>query len=306
MAEIRFFNLVLILQEHFASDLIDKVHFLLQIALLNIISSYSLPFQEPLPTMSTRQAKQKVASRSFSSVDQSSADLRSPFSNLDTNLRDTIRMRRGAQSSVARALILLLSDMLLITLSWIWWIIGGSAAAPADSLSILPAIISSFPTLAIIIGIMMSRGLYKAGSQWQNFLASFKAVALGVAISGLVLLTYQPLQIADRLTVLQIAEFGLSSLVFILGSRAAFTFSLRLARQQGAIRHAVCLICDENERSQALQVLEGQRHYIVKHVASASALDLGNRSDILSTLKSMKIDEVFISWDAICRRLFLC
>lgn len=266
----------------------------------------SLLFRALLSTMHNSQVEPKVASKSLSSVSRSSADLRSPLSNPMTSLRETVRVRRGAQSSIARATILLISDISCIMVSWVWWIIRDNSIQIADSWSSVAAVSSSLPALAIIIGIMMSRGLYKAGLQWQNFLASFKAVALGVVISGLVLLTYQPIQLSARLTALQIGQFGISSLLMVLGSRAVFAFLLRFVRAKGAVRHSVCLICDENEQAQALQTLESQRHYSVKHVIEASALDLGNRAEMLKTLESMNIDEVFVSWDAIYRRLFLC
>ena len=234
----------------------------------------------------------------------SRADLRSPLNGPLSSFYEAVRVRRGTSVALMRGAALLVLDILALTVAWGIPLIG--QVSPIELVDNLYGDVAFFPVLAIILGVMATRGLYKPGTQWQDFAGVIKAVTLGVLLSGLMLDVYQPSQLAAELTSIHLLIFWVASLALVSTGRIALAFSIRVVRARGAIRHPVFLICDEDERSRALQAVEGEKHYVVTGMDDASALDLSNRDETLSKLKEMGVDEVFVSWDAIRRRLFLC
>lgn len=232
------------------------------------------------------------------------ADLRSPLNGPLSSLYEAIRIRRGASVAIARGLTLLVLDVLMLGLAW--WLPQYRTLSPVEFVSNYGALVPLLPTLMVILGVMAARGLYKPGSQWQDLAGLLKAVTLGSFLGGLMLCIYQPTEILPVLTSSQWAAFWGSSLLMVAGGRLVLNFVIRVVRARGSVRHPVFLICGDDERARALQAVESENHYVVTGTAAASALDLKNRDETLRLLKEKDVDEVFVSWDAIRRRLFLC
>ena len=232
------------------------------------------------------------------------ADLRSPLNGPLPNLYEVIRVRRGTSVAIARSLTLLVLDVLMLSLAW--WLPQCRTLSLVNFVSNHSALMPLLPTLMVILGVMAARGLYKPGSQWQDLAGLLKAVTLGSLLGGFMLYIYQPTAILPILTSSQWVTFWGSSLLLVAAGRLVLNFVIRVVRARGAVRHPVFLICDDNDRARALQTVESENHYVVTGTAAASALDLKNRDETLRLLKEKGVDEVFVSWDAIRRRLFLC
>ena len=232
------------------------------------------------------------------------ADLRSPLNGPLSSLYEAIRIRRGTSVGIARGLTLLVLDVLMMVLAW--WLPHCQTVSLTSFLSDYHDCVALLPVIVVTLGVMASKGLYKPGSQWQDLAALLKSVTLGSLLGGLMLYIYQPAEIVSELTSVQLMTVWVSSLFLVTLGRLALNFVIRVVRARGAVRHPVFLICDDDERTRALQAVESENHYVVTGTADASALDLKNRDETLRLLKEMGVDEVFVSWDAIRRRLFLC
>lgn len=237
-------------------------------------------------------------------IPKSKADLRSPFSSSAVNLYEAINLRRGTFVALARTAALLLSDIAMLTLAWL--LSKLFSFSRADIWIERSQYVDLGPILLIVLGVMAARGLYKPGSQWQDLLGLIKAIGFSTALSSIVLYSYQPDSISAQISYGQILCFLGFSLLLLSTGRISISLAVRLLRARGAGRHPVFLICEPDERSRALQAVEGERHYLVTGTADANALDLSNRDGTMAMLKDMEVDEVFVSWQAIRKRLFLC
>lgn len=246
----------------------------------------------------------QTASQTISESPSERADLRSPLNGPLSSFYEAIRIRRGTSVAIARGTTLLVLDILMIALAW--WLPQSQSVSIGEALGRYRDYEPLIPVLVVLLSVMAARGLYKPGSQWQSLAAVIKAVSLGSCLAGLILFVYQPVQLLPAITFTQILFFWAGNLVLVSIGRVLLTFGMRVVRARGAVRHPVFLICDEDDRSRALQSVESGDHYVVIGAAEADALDLDNRDETMRTLKDMGVDEVFVSWDAIRRRLFLC
>lgn len=232
------------------------------------------------------------------------ADLRSPLDGPLSSLYEAIRIRRGTSVAIVRSATLLVLDVLMITLAW--WVPQFQNSSLTDVLLRNHSYVSLLPVVVVMLGVMAARGLYKPGSQWQDLAGLLKSLTLGTGLGGLMLSVYHPTDLAASLTISQFVMFWGSSLVLVASGRLMLNFVIRVVRARGAVRHPVFLICDDDERTRALQAVESENHYVVTGTSDASALDLKNRDATLRLLKEKGVDEVFVSWNSIRRRLFLC
>jgi exopolysaccharide biosynthesis polyprenyl glycosylphosphotransferase len=229
------------------------------------------------------------------SLDTLDADLRSP---------STTRFRRGIAIKWLRVSFLVLSDVVAITSAW--WLaslLGTPIASPwhvfhgSQGATLLPLI------LAVMIGIIGSRGLYKAGDRRRDYLALIKSVSLAEILLLLIAFLYEPDRTISRSTFL--LSWFLTA-AFISAGRFCLDFSTQFIRKRGAACYPVFLISEMENRKRHSHLIEQESYYSIAGVADASALDRANRQQTFESLKSLGIVETFVSWQAIHRRLYLC
>jgi exopolysaccharide biosynthesis polyprenyl glycosylphosphotransferase len=221
--------------------------------------------------------------------------------NSDVRSPTTTRFRRGIAVKWLRVTFLVFSDAVAITSAW--WLaslLGTRLASPwhvSNGSTLLPLI------LAVIIGIIGARGLYKAGDRRRDYLALIKSVSLAEILLFLMAFLYEPDRAISRSTFL--LSWFLTA-VFTSAGRFCLDFSTQLIRKRGAVRYPVFLISEIENRDRHSHLIEQESYYNIVEVADASALDRANRQQTFESLRSLGIVETFVSWQAIHRRLYLC
>ena len=220
------------------------------------------------------------------------SDLRSP---------KFARLRRGVMVVWARVLILLLLDSFAVSAAWLLAVAYGtpqhSAWTAANGMHFLPVV------LAVTLGVMASRSLYRCGSNRRNYLGLFKALTLSGGLLLLLAFFSEPDRFLSRSSFLLNWLFAI---VLISLSRIIFDLATGQVRKWGMIRHSAFLIADPQAREQSLQLIRKEQCYNLLGVTGADALDRANRDSTFATLRQLDVSEAFVSWDAICNRLFLC
>jgi exopolysaccharide biosynthesis polyprenyl glycosylphosphotransferase len=210
-------------------------------------------------------------------------------------------LRRGFGIKWLRVALLFLSDALAITAAW--WL-ASLLGTPMDSpwhvskgSTLLPLI------LAVMIGIICSRGLYKSGDRRRDYLALIKAVSLAEILLFLIAFLYEPDRAISRSTFL-LSWF--LTVAFICAGRFCLDFSTHTLRKRGAACYPVFLISEPENRDRHSSLIRNESYYNIVEIADASALDRANRQQTFESLRDKGIVETFVSWQAIHRRLYLC
>lgn len=221
--------------------------------------------------------------------------------NLKSDLRSGrgTRIQKGLKIRLIRVLTLVLLDATSLFLAWSLAVMHGT---PLNSPWTQDA---SFILLTLIIGlgIFAATGQYKAGVQRRNYFALIKAVFFSELILLLIAFLYEPNRYVSRSTFLL---FCFLSVIFICTARLTFDIATRLVRKKGLVRHPVFLITDIEDENANIKLIEKENAYSILGVTDPSCLDFGNREQTFSTLQKMGIVEVFVSWDAIKNRLYVC
>jgi exopolysaccharide biosynthesis polyprenyl glycosylphosphotransferase len=198
-------------------------------------------------------------------------------------------------------ILLVVSDAGTITLSW--WL-ASLLGTPISS----PWHVSRNPTLlplilAVMIGILGARGLYKSGDRRRDYLGLIKSISLAEILLLLIAFLYEPHRAFSRSTFLL---SWLLTILFTSAGRYLLDVSTRVLRQHGAVRYPVFLISEQENQDRHAQLIEQEGYYNISEIADASALDRANRKQTFEVLRSLGIVETFVSWPAIHRRLYLC
>lgn len=200
-----------------------------------------------------------------------------------------------------RIVALLGLDLLLLGLAWKlaevlgtpWGLLWGSKD---DLLSVLPV-------LSIELAILIAVGAYKAGDDRRHYIRLVKALTLGAFLLLFCAYFYQPSILLSRSRFLLF--WGLS-VAFVVTERFLVDCCINLLRQNGAARYSVFLISDDLNLKQSMKLIEQRNHYNIVAVAGAEALDMEMRDETLELIRRLGIAEVFVSWEAIKNRLYLC
>jgi exopolysaccharide biosynthesis polyprenyl glycosylphosphotransferase len=210
-----------------------------------------------------------------------------------------IRIQRGLSIRLLRVVILILLDIIALISAWsIEEFFGTQLHSPLTQKTSFLIV-----TLALEVGIIATRGLYKAGIARRNYLGLFKAVSLSQVFLFLIVFLYEPNQYLSISTFL---IFWLLSVVFICSDRYIFDVATKLLRNKGAIRHPIFLINDTEEKDEHIRIIEQENCYTVEGIANSSCLDLRNREATFEYLRQQRIVEAFVSWNAIKNRLYVC
>jgi exopolysaccharide biosynthesis polyprenyl glycosylphosphotransferase len=157
--------------------------------------------------------------------------------------------------------------------------------------------------LSLAIIIFDTTGLYKGGIYRRNYFGIVKAISLSSLLLLFIVYLYEPNGFISRSAFLL---YWLLSVVFICSLRFFFNISTNFLRQKGAIRHPVFIISSAEEKEYGMKLIEQDNWYKIQGFADSKCLDLANRETTFEYLRSQHVEEVFVSWSAIQRRLFLC
>ncbi|MGJ5674892.1 MAG: sugar transferase [Nostochopsis sp.] len=209
------------------------------------------------------------------------------------------RIQRGLAIRFFRVLALVSLDAFALILAWSLAILYGT---PLDSpwTQKAPFVIL---TLALEIGIIATKGLYKAGIQRRNYPGIIKAVSLSQVLLLFIAFLYEPNHYVSRSTFL---IFWLSSLLLICIGRYLFDVATKLLRTKGAIRHPIFLITEIEDKENHTRIIEKENCYTIQGIADSRCLDLCNRESTFQYLRQEGIVEAFVSWSAIKNRLYVC
>ncbi|MBF2067343.1 MAG: sugar transferase [Calothrix sp. C42_A2020_038] len=224
-----------------------------------------------------------------------------PVENFKPDLRSSksLSIQKGLAIRLIRVLILMFLDATSLFLAWgLATYYGTPLNSPwTNNLSLLVL------TLIVGLGIFAATGQYQAGVRRRNYFSLIKAVLISELLLLLIAFLYEANSYVSRSTFLLSC---LLSTIFVCVGRFVFDVATKLARQQGIARHPVFLITDVEEQEANVQLIEKENAYSILGVNNPSCLDRCNREQTLSTLQKMGIVEVFISWDAIKNRLYVC
>lgn len=219
-------------------------------------------------------------------------DVRSPILN---------RLHKGLSLRRLRVVTLIGLDAIMISLAWQLAEMLGTPWHSFWSLQENPTAL--LPVLSIELSVLIAGGFYKAGKARQNYLELLKAITLAGILLLLVAYFYHPTQFVSRS---QFLLFWVLSVSFVLPERFLIDRLVVALRSQGAIRYPVFLIADSADADYVTQLIRNENRYEIVGISNSEALDEIERASTFAKVWQLGVAEVFISWEAIKDRLFLC
>ncbi|MEM7556853.1 MAG: sugar transferase [Cyanobacteria bacterium P01_A01_bin.84] len=209
------------------------------------------------------------------------------------------RIQKGLSIRLFRIFTLLSLDILSLYLAWRVSLFYGT---PIESAWINKDYFLVV-TLSVELGLIASRGLYKAGANRRDYTGLIKSVSLSGLILLLVGFLYEPQGYVSRSTFLL---FWICSLAFVCAGRFLFESLTNIVRQKGVVRHSVFLITELENQESHIALVEKENYYKILGVNDPSCLDLSHREETFDYLRKLGITETFVSWEAICKRFYVC
>jgi len=160
-----------------------------------------------------------------------------------------------------------------------------------------------FLSLGIQVAILATIGVYQAGVHRRDYVSIIKAVSLSSILLSFIAYSYDPNTYIARSTFLL---YWLTSIAGVCTVRFLFNLSTNYIRQKGGMRHSIFLIADAKQKEQLMEIIEKDDSYKVQGFADSNCLDWAIREKTFALLRSQNVEEVFISWDSIKNRSFLC
>jgi len=160
-----------------------------------------------------------------------------------------------------------------------------------------------FLTISIPLSLITITGNYKGGIHRRNFFKLLKAIVLSNLLILYIAFLYEPNIFISRSSFLL---FSLFSAIFIFIARIIFHITTEKLRDKGIIRHPVFLIADTEDSDKSIDLIREDNSYKLLGVSSAKSLDKAYRIETLEHLRKLEISEVFVAWNAIKNRLYIC
>ncbi|GAB1543046.1 sugar transferase [Scytonema sp. NUACC21] len=208
-------------------------------------------------------------------------------------------IQRGFASKFLRVLTLVMLDAVLLAVAWQLAVFYGtplnSPWTEKPSFVIL--------TLIVEIGIIAAQGLYQSGYKRRNYARLIKAISLAEVFLLLIAFLYEPNSYVSRSTFLL---FWVFSVTFLCAGRLVADVTTNHLRRRGVVRHRVFLITDTEEKEKNIRLVQKEDCYNLVGVADPSCLDRSNRDATFEYLRSLGVEEAFVSWDSIKKRLYVC
>ncbi|MBW4654856.1 MAG: sugar transferase [Kaiparowitsia implicata GSE-PSE-MK54-09C] len=224
----------------------------------------------------------------------------SPEFKLDLRSPGSARLRRGAALSWLRVLTLMLLDALLLSASWTLARAIGTQmqspwTGPEGSLFLLVI-------LAVCVGVIAARGLYSPGDRRRDYIGLTQSISLAVFLILLTAFLYDPNQFVSRSTFLLFWSFAVT---FVCLGRFSVEVAVDRSRRKGAIRYPIFIISDDDQEAYR-SLLSRENRYDILGVADSSCLDRNRREETLLRIKQLGIAEIFVSWESVKNRMFVC
>lgn len=224
-------------------------------------------------------------------LSESPLDLRAPV---------FAKLRKGAWWM--RLTILAIVDYILLSISWFipeyqTALMHSSKPLPSDFLPILT-------TACIQIGALALQGNYQAGKKRHDY---FNIVKTLIFADGLIIVLgffYQPFFDVSRSELIISLMLSIS---FICLNRFSINFALELLRNKKVLGcYPAFIIYDDGEQEKIINFVKKENRYIICGSEHAKSLDKYHRKATFEKLNELGVAEVFISWNAIKNRMFLC
>ncbi len=217
----------------------------------------------------------------------------------DLRSSNSATIQRGIFIRLLRVTLLLCLDVTSLSVAWNLAINYASPLQSEWTKNLNFLLLS----LAVQIAILATIGVYRAGVHRRDYVSIIKAVSLSSILLSLFAYAYEPTTYIDRSTYLL---YWLISMAGICTVRFLFNLATNFLRQKGVMRHSMFLIADADQKQQLVEIIEKDDCYNVRGFAESSCLDWANRENTFASLRSQNVEEVFISWDSIKNRSFLC
>ena len=212
--------------------------------------------------------------------------------------RKTI-IQKGFPIRLLRIITLILLDGIALNLAWNLAILYGNSSYFNWANNI------ALQLLIVIVGISINaiKKLYMPGDKRRNYMALIQAISLSELFLLLVIFLGGSDTNLSRLTFLFSWAF---SIIFICTTRLIFDIATNLLRSKKILLHSAFLITEPEEKDKYINIIEQDNCYRVEGVSEPNCLDFNNREATFDYLQKEGIEEVFISWNSIKNRLYVC
>ncbi|WP_414543957.1 sugar transferase [Nostoc sp. CCY0012] len=223
-------------------------------------------------------------------------DLRTPV--FDLRAPAFSRLRKG--SWWLRLITLIAADASLLTLAWVLALHHAASVDPLGNTQI-----TYIPLLVVIqIAALAIQGIYQSGKKRCDYLGIIKTLTFAHGLILLVCFLYQPILDLPRSTFIL---SGLMSTTLVCAGRLFVNFNLEYLRKQKIFGcNSVFIIGDAENSEQFLNFVQKEKRYVIRGLEDSQCLDRYRRQETLEKLKRLGVTEVFITWDAIKNRMFVC
>jgi exopolysaccharide biosynthesis polyprenyl glycosylphosphotransferase len=214
---------------------------------------------------------------------------------LDLRAPTFAKVRKGGW--LLRFITLITVDSTLLIIAWMLVEYPVLSQISTSYLSIL------FTTFIQIV-VLFIQGNYAPGDRRHDYWNLIKTMISAHGVLLLVCILYQPIEYISRSTLIL---FWFVSTFFVCSGRLAIEFTLNYLRQKKVLgRNAVFIICSATEQNEVMNFIKKENRYTIVGCENSQVLDRHNRQETLEILNKLGVTEVFISWEAIQKRMFLC
>jgi exopolysaccharide biosynthesis polyprenyl glycosylphosphotransferase len=234
-----------------------------------------------------------------SSINQKSLKIK-PLRDVPLDLRASAFFKLKKGTWWLRLVTLASVDSIVLSLAWLL------AEYHAESVDSLWHISSSYiPGLIFVqIAALNLQGSYRAGKKRYDFFSIINTLTFAHGVILFICFLYLPILDIPRSCFM---FSWLMSASFVCSGRFLTDLCLQYLRREKRIgRNHVFVICDVENQEQAIHLIKKERRYIICGNAGANSLDRANRQETLEKLNEFGVTEVFIAWDAIKNRMFVC
>ncbi|WP_414752441.1 sugar transferase [Anabaena sp. CCY 9910] len=223
-------------------------------------------------------------------LDKTYLDLREPV---------FIKLRKG--SWWLRLVTLVIVDFSLLLLAWV--------LAKNYSTNYNWFDIKSFSSIsiaaAIQIGALAIQGNYHSGKKWYDYLNILKTLTFAHGLILFFCLLYQPI-IESKSSSLIIWSWVFSTTFVCFGRYIVYLKLNYLRRFKLLGRAKIFIICESQKYEKFVNLINKDERYVLLGQANANCLDRDYRQETLGKLNKLGVTEIFVSWDAIKNRIFVC
>jgi exopolysaccharide biosynthesis polyprenyl glycosylphosphotransferase len=195
-----------------------------------------------------------------------------------------------------RLLILFSVDIALLLISWILVEYRLPWLGQYEYSSMLIAIF-------IQIASLYFQGNYESRERQHNYGNIIKTLFFAHCVILMYCFLYEPIEDITQSTLI---FFWLLSTVLICAGRLVINISKYLVQKQNIACNPVFIICNSQDKEQVFSFIKQENRYTIAGSDNAKSLDRNNRQKTLEKLNQLGVTEVFVSWDGIRNRMFLC